>query len=183
MKNLKKFVALLLAGVMAMVLLTACSGGGTAAEKEQENKILNKLSSQTEAANLVKEGNGKLQNSDSKLYIETKNLLDNKIKVDTDAFGHLLLDSKTDGFDLKTGLDPTKEYLTVTVWSEYETAGYVANLISLITEKIGNIKDTNNNLKVDTNWVNVAVAVRTTKKGSYAAIAIQVLNPAYEGNK
>ena len=67
MKNLKKFVALLLAGVMAMVLLTAC-GGGTDAEKEQENKILNKLSSQTEAANLVKEGNGKLQNSDSKLY-------------------------------------------------------------------------------------------------------------------
>ena len=37
MKNLKKFVALLLAGVMAMVLLTACSGGGTDAEKEQEN--------------------------------------------------------------------------------------------------------------------------------------------------
>ena len=28
MKNLKKFVALLLAGVMAMVMLTACSGGG-----------------------------------------------------------------------------------------------------------------------------------------------------------
>ena len=27
MKNLKKFVALLLAGVMAMVMLTACSGG------------------------------------------------------------------------------------------------------------------------------------------------------------
>ena len=26
MKNLKKFVALLLAGVMAMVMLTACSG-------------------------------------------------------------------------------------------------------------------------------------------------------------
>ena len=27
MKNLKKFVALLLAGVMAMVMLTACGGG------------------------------------------------------------------------------------------------------------------------------------------------------------
>ena len=33
MKNLKKFVALLLAGVMAMVMLTAC-GGGAGAEKD-----------------------------------------------------------------------------------------------------------------------------------------------------
>lgn len=183
MKNLKKFVALLLAGVMAMVMLTACSGGGTDAEKKQENEILNELSKRTEAANLVKEGNGKLQNSDSKLYIETKDFLNARIEADTDAFGHLRLDSKTDGFDRKTGLDPTKEYLTVTVWADYETAGYVAKFISLITEQIGNIKDTNNNLKVNTNWVNVAVVVRTTKKGSYAAIAIQVLNPAYKGNK
>lgn len=35
MKNLKKFVALLLAGVMAMVMLTACSGGGTSADTEK----------------------------------------------------------------------------------------------------------------------------------------------------
>ena len=179
MKNLKKFVALLLAGVMAMVMLTACSGGGTSAEKEQEKEILKGLSSQPEAANLVKEG--KLQNNDSKLYIETKDFLNTRIEADTDAFGHLRLDSKIDGFDTKTGLDSTKEYLTVTVWSDYKTAGYVAKFISLITEQIGNIKDTNNNLKVNTNWVNVAVAVRTTEKGSYAAIVIQVKNPAYNG--
>ena len=179
MKNLKKFVALLLAGVMAMVMLTACGGGGTGAEKEQEKEILKGLSSRPEAASLVKDG--KLQNNDSKLYIETKDFLNARIEADTDAFGHLRLDSKTDGFDLKTGLDPTKEYLTVTVWSDYETAGYVTKFISLITEQIGNIKDTNNNLKVDTNWVNVAVVVRTTKKGSYAAIAIQIKNPAHKG--
>ena len=181
MKNLKKFVALLLAGVMAMVLFTACSGGGTGAEKEQENEILKELSKRTEAASLVKEGNGKLQNNDSKLYIETKDFLNGRIEADTKAFGHLRLDSKIDGFDTKTGLDSTKECLTVTVWSDYETAGYVADFISLITKQIGNIKDTNNNLKVDTNWVNVAVVVRTTEKGSYAAIAIQVKNPAYKG--
>ena len=181
MKNLKKFVALLLAGVMAMVLFTACSGGGTGAEKEKENEILKELGKRTEAANLVKDG--KLQNNDSKLYIETKDFLNAKIDADTKAFGHLRLDSKIDGFNTKTGLDSTKEYLTVTVWSDYETAGYVADFISLITKQIGTIKDTNNNLKVDTNWANVAVVVRTTEKGSYAAIAIQVRNPAYKGNK
>ena len=178
MKKLSKIVALLLAGAMAMVMLTACSGG-TSAEKEQEKEILKGLSSQPEAANLVKEG--KLQNNDSKLYIETRDFLNAKIEADTKAFGHLRLDSKIDGFDTKTGLDSTKEYLTVTVWSDYKTAGYVADFISLITKQIGNIKDTNNNLKVNTNWVNVAVVVRTTEKGSYAAIAIQVKNPAYKG--
>lgn len=179
MKKLSKIVALLLAGAMAMVLFTACSGGGTSAEKEQEKEILKGLSSRPEAASLVKDG--KLQNNDSKLYIETKDFLNTRIEADTDAFGHLRLDSKIDGFDTKTGLDSTKEYLTVTVWSDYKTAGYVADFISLITKQIGNIKDTNNNLKVNTNWVNVAVAVRTTEKGSYAAIAIQVKNPAYKG--
>ena len=44
MKNLKKFVALLLAGVMAMVLFTACSGGGNSSnlkeDTEAEAKVL-----------------------------------------------------------------------------------------------------------------------------------------------
>lgn len=175
MKKLKKFVALLLAGVMAMVMLTACSGG-TSADTEKENEILKELGSRTEAAELAK--GGKLQNNDSKLYIETKNLLDNKIEADTKAFGHLLFKHETDGFDIN-GLDPTKKYLTVTVWADYKTAGYVANLVAEITKQFGNIKDTNSNVKVDTTWANAAVVVKTTEKGSYAAIAIQVLNPAY----
>lgn len=37
MKNLKKFVALLLAGVMAMVMLTACSGGGNGSNLKEDN--------------------------------------------------------------------------------------------------------------------------------------------------
>lgn len=181
MKNLKKFVALLLAGVMAMVMLTACSGGGTGAEKEQEKEILKGLSSRPEAASLVKKGNGKLQNSDSKLYIETENLLKSKIEFDTDIFGNLLLKHETKGFSFEKGFDPKEKYLTVTVWANYQTAGLVAKVVTEITEQFGKIKDTNNNVKVDTNWANVAVVVKTTEKGSYAAIAIQVLNPAYEG--
>ena len=180
MKNLKKFVALLLAGVMAMVMLTAC-GGGTTADTEKEKEILKGLSSRTEAASLVKDG--KLQNSDSKLYIETKNLLNSKIEFDTDIFGNLHLNHETKGFSFEKGFDPKEKYLTVTVWANYQTAGYVADLVAEITKQFGNIKDTNNNLKVDTNWANVAVVVKTTEKGSYAAIAIQVLNPAYKGNK
>ena len=46
MKNLKKFVALLLAGVMAMVMLTACSGGSNAETKAKENKMIDSLKKQ-----------------------------------------------------------------------------------------------------------------------------------------
>ena len=51
MKNLKKFVALLLAGVMAMVMLTACSGGGAGSnlkeDTDAETKVLGKYSTST----------------------------------------------------------------------------------------------------------------------------------------
>lgn len=176
MKKLSKIVALLLAGALAMLMFTACSGGGTSADTEKEKVILKELGSRTEAASLAKDG--KLQNNDSKLYIETKNLLDNKIEADTKVFGHLLFKHETDGFDIN-GLDPTKKYLTVTVCADYTTAGLVADLVAEITKQFGNIKDTNSNVKVDTTWANAAVVVKTTEKGSYAAIAIQVLNPAY----
>lgn len=177
MKKLSKIVALLLAGALAMLMFTACSGGGTSADTEKEKEILKELGSRTEAASLAKDG--KLQNNDSKLYIETKNLLDNKIEADTKVFGHLRLSTSTKGFDLKNGLDPTEKYLTFTVCTDYKTAGLVADLVAEITKQFGNIKDTNSNVKVDTTWANAAVVVKTTEKGSYAAIAIQVLNPAY----
>ena len=51
MKNLKKFVALLLAGVMAMVMLTAC-GGGAASETSLEDNIRKALGNNPNAVNL-----------------------------------------------------------------------------------------------------------------------------------
>ena len=63
----------------------------------------------------------------------------------------------------------------------YKTAGFVADLITKITDKFGEIKATNNSVKLDSNWAHVAVVVETNAKGSYAAIAIQVKNIAYKG--
>ena len=45
MKNLKKFAALLLAGAMALLMLTACGGGGSA-DKTEEQKVMEKIGSQ-----------------------------------------------------------------------------------------------------------------------------------------
>lgn len=172
MKNLKKFVALLLAGVMAMVMLTACSGG-TTADTEKEEAIREQLGKRTEATSLC-DRDGKVEN-DSQLYKETAKLLDARIKAETSAFGILAVD-----FDVK-GIDPVEQYVTVTLSADYKTAGLVAGLITKITEELGKIESTNNSVKLDTEWAKAAVVVRTNEKGSYAAIAIQVKNIAYKG--
>ena len=115
---------------------------------------------------------GKVKN-DSQLYKETAELLDARIKADTSAFGTLAVD-----FDVK-GIDPAKQYVTVTLSADYKTAGLVAGFVNLITEKLGKIEASNNSVKFDTEWAKAAVVVRTNEKGSYAAIAIQVKNLAY----
>ena len=172
MKNLKKFVALLLAGVMAMVLLTACSGGGAgSADTQKEEAIRKQLGTKSEAVKLC-DNDGKVKN-DSKLYKETAELLDARIKAETSAFGILLVD-----FEVK-GVNPAEQYVTVTLSADYKTAGLVAGFVNLITEKLGKIDATNSNVKLDTEWAKAAVVVRTNEKGSYAAIAIQVKNLAY----
>lgn len=171
MKKLSKIVALLLAGAMAMVMLTACSGGGTTADTEKEEAIQKQLGKRTEATSLC-DNDGKVKN-DSQLYKETAKLLDARIKAETSAFGILAVD-----FDVK-GIDPAKQYVTVTLSADYKTAGLVAGFVNLITEKLGKIDASNNSVKFDTEWAKAAVVVRTNEKGSYAAIAIQVKNLAY----
>lgn len=170
MKNLKKFVALLLAGVMAMVMLTAC--GGAASETSLEDDIRTALGKNPNAVGLC-DADGKIKNDkSSKLYEITKTNLD--AKISHSLTGTFVLDVDTD-------VGPDKEYATVTVYADYKTAGLVADLVTKITDKFGEIKATDNSVKLDGNWAHVAVVVRTNAKGSYAAIAIQVKNIAYKG--
>lgn len=172
MKKLSKIVALLLAGAMAMLMFTACSGGGgSSVDTQKEEAIRKQLGTKSEAVKLC-DNDGKVKN-DSKLYKETAELLDARIKAETSAFGILLVD-----FDVK-GVNPAEPYVTVTLSADYKTAGLVAGLVNLITEKLGKIDATNSNVKLDTEWAKAAVVVRTNEKGSYAAIAIQVKNLNY----
>lgn len=174
MKKLSKIVALLLAGAMAMVMLTACGGGGAAADTEKEEAIQMQLGKKTEATALC-DKDGKVKN-DSQLYKETAKLLDARIKAEANSnmFGYLAIKFDT------TGIKPAKEYVTVTLSADYKTAGFVAGLIAKITEEFCKIEATNSNVKFDSKWAKAAVVVRTNEKGdSYAAVAIQVKNLAY----
>ena len=175
MKNLKKFVALLLAGMMAMVMLTAC-GADTTTTTQKEEVIRKRLGQRTEATGLC-DKDGMVKN-DSDLYEETAKLLDKRIQFEANSnlFGYLAVKFNTDG------IETPKEYVTVTLSASYKTAGYVADLITRITDEIGRIEKTNSNVKFDGTWAKVAVVVRTNEKGdSYAAIAIKMKNIAYKG--
>ena len=170
MKKLSKIVALLLAGAMAMVMLTAC--GGAASETPLEDNIRQQLGKNPNAVGLC-DADGKIKNDkSSELYKITQTNLN--AKIDSSLTGTFVLDVDTD-------VGPDKEYATVTVYADYKTAGFVADLITKITDKFGEIKATNNSVKLDSNWAHVAVVVETNAKGSYAAIAIQVKNIAYKG--
>lgn len=172
MKKLSKIVALLLAGAMAMVMLTAC--GGAASETPLEDNIRQQLGKNPNAVGLC-DADGKVKN-DSQLYKETAKLLDARIKAEANSnmFGYLAIKFDT------TGIKPAKEYVTVTLSANYKTAGFVAGLIAKITEEFGKIEATNSNVKFDSKWAKAAVVVRTNEKGdSYAAVAIQVKNLAY----
>ena len=50
MKKLKKFAALLLVGVMALALLTACGGGGSGEDAQAEASVMTAINSKRTAA-------------------------------------------------------------------------------------------------------------------------------------
>ena len=166
MKNLKKFVALLLAGVMAMVMLTACGGNGPSGnmkeDKDAETKVLSKYSTSTVTAKNNKE-----------LKAEAEKFLDEKIDASVGIGGYKFVF----GGDVK-GKD--KEYLTVLVAANFS---YDDTLLSGILTEIS--KRVNTDAKVDINqngtWTDIGVVVKSDTKQSYMAVAFKVKNPNYKG--
>ena len=170
MKNLKKFVALLLAGVMAMVMLTACSGGGGggSVEKDAEAEVLKNLSSRTEAASLVKDGELK---NDRDVYRFAKEALDADIRA---SYGSAYFK----GDIHHDGIDPAKKYVTLVVTMDYRFGTILTNVMSELSKAFGKVGG-NANVKLDSKWAGVGVVVESDAKGTYMAVGIRVLNLAY----
>ena len=164
MKNLKKFVALLLAGVMAMVMLTACSGGGTGSNLKEdttaETKVLGKYS--TSAASV---------DNNKALKAEAEKFLDEKINASGSIFGYkFVLGGEVKGKD--------KEYLTVLVATNFS---YEDTILGLILNEISKKVNTDANVNINQNgaWTDIGVVVKSDPKTkqSYMAIAFKVKNP------
>lgn len=168
MKNLKKFVALLLAGVMAMVLFTACSGGGNTGNMKEdtttEAEVLSKYSTSTVTAK-----------NDRAMKAEAEKFLNEKLNVSGSIFGYKFVL----GYDVK-GKTENAEFLTVLVAANVT---YKDTLLGAILDEISRKinTDTNVNINQDGNWTKIGVVVKTdvNTKQSYMAIAFKVKNPKY----
>lgn len=158
MKKLKKFAALLLVGVMALALLTACGGGGGPTE---EQKVLAQISQEkgvqaTNDAELREIAEGHLN-------MDRKNL-DAKFKVAgyTGAFQFHPND--------KVGNDRV-----ITITARYD---YKDTLLNKVLKKISEYVDTNHNVTVNQNgdWSNIGVVVMGNNEQSYIGISIRIKN-------
>ena len=146
MKHLKKLAALLLVGVLALSLLTACGGGGsTSADTQAEAAVM-------AAINQNRSGNDKLQNSSELRKIANLDL-DAAIK-----WGNLSSSFRyVDHTDLKNG----KFGGTFIAKCDYKNTD-LAKLIKT---------DTNINSHNMNSWSEVGVVVRTDNGQTYIAIS------------
>lgn len=152
MKHLKKLAALLLVGVLALSLLTACGGGGgsTSADAQAEVAVMAAINE-----NQNRSGKHKLQNSSELRKIANQDL-DAAIK-----FGNL---SSSFTFKDHTDLKNGKFGYTFIAKCDYKNTD-LAKLIKT---------DTNINSHYMDKWSDVGVVVRTVDGQTYIAISVAI---------
>lgn len=166
MKNLKKFVALLLAGVMAMVMLTAC-GGGTVTDEQKQERAYNRIAKNRQVnAATVTENDKDLQTTARK-YLHKD--LDTSVEI---------LGAKLVGKVHVEGED--KEYLTVIVTGRYEYGIILSTILTEIQNGIGKeLPGAKVDVKSAGTWTKLGVVVESDGNSSYMAFAFKVKNPNY----
>lgn len=152
MKKLKKFAALLLVGVMALALLTACGGGGGPTE---EQKVLAQISQEK----------GVQATNDAKLREVAERNLNEDLNAQFEILGH------AGAFKFHT--DTLEGDLVITITARYD---YKDTLLSYVLDKISQHVDTDHNASVeqDGNWSNIGVVVKSNNEQSYIGISIRI---------
>ena len=152
MKHLKKLAALLLVGVLALSLLTACGGSGsTSADAQAETAVMAAIN-QNRPVNSVK-----LQNS-SELRKTANQRIDAAI---SGKLGQLSSDFK---FELDPNPEDGSVGFTLVAKCDYKNTD-LAKLIKTVT----NINSYNMN-----KWSEVGVVVRTVDGQTYIAISVAI---------
>ena len=166
MKNLKKFAALLLAGAMALLMLTACGGGGGDFGKrdpDAEDKAFNRFTSMTQASGL--------KENDKSLQAVADGYLQKDLNTSVKILGAKLVGKvHVDGKD--------QEYLTITVTGRYEYGLIINKILKEIQEEVGKeLPGTNVDVEGNGSWTKLGVVVRSDGTHSYIAVAFQIRNP------
>lgn len=169
MKKLSKIVALLLAGAMAMLMFTACSGGAGGpgeTDNPKEKELLQTIMDSSQ-------GKG-IKENDPGLYKTALMDLNTDIEANSKKGGIFKGDIRV------RGIDPAQEYVTITVTADYRVGKFLTNLLDFISTNIGiKYPGANVDFKANNSWTKAAVVVKSNEYGSYVAVAIQVKNLNY----
>ena len=151
MKKLKKFAALLLVGVMALALLTACGGGG----QTEEQKVLAQISQEK----------GVQVTNNAELRAVAERNLNEDLNAQFKILGY------AGAFKFHT--DTLGDDLVITITARYD---YKDTLLSDVLNRISNYVDTDHkaSVKQDGNWSNIGVVVQSNNEQSYIGISIRL---------
>ena len=157
MKKIKRFAAVLLAGILTLTLLTAC-GSDTGTGKIDKEKQLASVG---------------ITANDPELYqIALKNLeADILFSKDKPFFRNSIY---------QKGIDPPEKNVILTVTAQYDSSktdlAYLTAFMNWMLKQ--NYPDAA--INVNSGWAKAAIVVKTNAEGSYVALSVQVENPAFQ---
>mgnify|MGYP000901657828 CR=1 FL=1 len=157
MTKLRKLTALLLAGALTLLFLTACSGGGSSGpEAQAEAEVMSAIRSNSSTKNLK---------YDVDMCDIAKDELANT-DLDAELKGYI------GGYGVyhKVKIDQEKSTLTLIAQYDYQNTN-LDDLIGCITK---NNEASNLNFNLSSKWTKVGVAAKTHNGKTYIAITLQV---------
>ena len=160
MTKLRKLTALLLAGALTLLLLTACSGGGSSDPKAQ---------AEAEVMRAINDGRAvALANDDGMRTVANARLdaLDKELELKGDAFGYQFFNK----VDAKW--DDDKQNATLTLVAKYD---YNDTTLQKIIDQIkGNNQDQALDFALKGNYTKAGVVARIIRGQTYVAISLRV---------
>ena len=163
MKKLKRFAAVLLAGIMVLTLLTACGSdtGIGKIDKEKQDEMEKQLASMGITANDPELYQIALKHLEADiLFSRGKPLFKNSIQ--------------------QKGIDPSEKNVILTVTAKYDSSktdlAYLTAFMGWMLKQ--NYPDAA--INVNSGWSKAAIVVKTNAEGSYVALSVQVENPAFQ---
>lgn len=160
MTKLRKLTALLLAGVLTLLLLTACSGGGSSGpEAQAEAEVMGAINKGRTVALANDDGMRTVANA--RLYA-----LDKELELKGDVLGYQFFNK----VDAKWDADNQNATLTLVAKYDYNDT----TLQKIIDQIKGNDQNEALDFALNGNYTKAGVVARTIRGQTYVAISLRV---------